>query len=362
MNDDIKVTFDSTEDISTTLDVGSIQYGQLEIGTTTTGKTGEEARVTNSGSSSHAILNFTIPRGERGERGEKGVQGEKGKDGIDGIDGKDGIDGAIQYTAGTGIEITNDNIINNTQTSAEWGKINGTLSDQTDMMDYFSSKEYVEEKTVTKADNISCSNNQLQLKSGESPIGNAIELPNEVVISKTEPTNEDWKIWIDTDEVNNLGSEVVDTLDGNETNKAPSVNAVNNKFEKSILDAWRSDYTTKGTDYEKVNFNGINNKKGTAFTVSDGNIICNKDMLISIEGSYYWTGISSKRVGYRVAINGESRRVFNKFCDVGSYYDVSLDRVLYQVKQGDVISLYVRTEEGAGGSSGSRGNFILQEL
>lgn len=184
----------------------------------------------------------------------------------------------------------------------------------------------------------------------------------DIVISPEEPTTEDWKIWIDTDEVNNLGSEVVDTLEGNETNKAPSVNAVNNKFEKSILDAWRPDYTTKGTDYEKVNFTGINNKKGTAFTVSDGNIICNKDMLISIEGSYYWTGISSKRVGYRVIINDASRRVFNKFCDNGGYYEVSLDRALYQVKQGDIISLYVRTEEGAGGTSGSRGNFILQEL
>lgn len=50
---------------------------------------------------------------------------------------------------------------------------------------------------------------------------------SEIVISSEKPTNEDWKIWIDTNELNNLGSEVVDTLEGNETNKAPSVNAVN---------------------------------------------------------------------------------------------------------------------------------------
>ena len=36
------------------------------------------------------------------------------------------------YTAGTGIDITN-NVITNTQTSAEWGNITGTLSDQTDL-------------------------------------------------------------------------------------------------------------------------------------------------------------------------------------------------------------------------------------
>jgi len=37
------------------------------------------------------------------------------------------------YTAGTGIEITSGNVINNTQTSAEWGNITGTLSSQTDL-------------------------------------------------------------------------------------------------------------------------------------------------------------------------------------------------------------------------------------
>lgn len=50
---------------------------------------------------------------------------------------------------------------------------------------------------------------------------------SEVVISEEEPTTEDWKIWIDKNEINNIGSEVVDTLEGNETNKAPSVRAVN---------------------------------------------------------------------------------------------------------------------------------------
>lgn len=87
MNSDIKIVFDDTQDINTTIDVGSIQYGQLEIGTTTTGETGEPAKVTNSGSSSHAILNFTIPRGERGEQGVQGEKGEKGERGIQGESG-----------------------------------------------------------------------------------------------------------------------------------------------------------------------------------------------------------------------------------------------------------------------------------
>lgn len=62
--DNIKVTIDPVEDIKATLNTGSIQYGQLEIGTTTTGEAGTEATVTNSGSPTHAILNFVIPQGK----------------------------------------------------------------------------------------------------------------------------------------------------------------------------------------------------------------------------------------------------------------------------------------------------------
>lgn len=44
------------------------------------------------------------------------------------------------YTAGTGIEITAGNIINNTQTSAEWGNITGDIGDQTDLQTALSGK------------------------------------------------------------------------------------------------------------------------------------------------------------------------------------------------------------------------------
>lgn len=50
----------------------------------------------------------------------------------------------------------------------------------------------------------------------------------DIIISPDQPTGDDWKLWIDKDEVINSGSEVVDSLEGNETNKAPSVHAVNN--------------------------------------------------------------------------------------------------------------------------------------
>lgn len=142
MNEDIKVTFDSVEeDVKTSLDVGSIQYGQLEIGTTKTGAAGTEATVTNSGSSSHAILNFTIPRGSKGEKGDKGDTGAAGKDGKDGKDGEITGDtlpiGAIVEFNGTEIpegyeeydggSIGDLNDLNTTDKSSIVGAINESL-------------------------------------------------------------------------------------------------------------------------------------------------------------------------------------------------------------------------------------------
>jgi hypothetical protein len=46
--------------------------GNVQIGTTTTGAEGTSASVTNSGNGTHAVLNFTIPRGAYGANGVNG--------------------------------------------------------------------------------------------------------------------------------------------------------------------------------------------------------------------------------------------------------------------------------------------------
>lgn len=50
----------------------------VSVGTVTTGTAGSSASVTNSGTSSAAVLNFTIPRGLDGSQGPAGQQGEQG--------------------------------------------------------------------------------------------------------------------------------------------------------------------------------------------------------------------------------------------------------------------------------------------
>ena len=47
----------------------------VAVGTTTTGAAGTNASVVNSGTASAAVLNFTVPRGDKGEKGDKGDTG-----------------------------------------------------------------------------------------------------------------------------------------------------------------------------------------------------------------------------------------------------------------------------------------------
>ena len=50
----------------------------ITVGSTSTGTPGTNASVTNSGTSSAAVLNFTIPRGDKGDKGDTGATGSPG--------------------------------------------------------------------------------------------------------------------------------------------------------------------------------------------------------------------------------------------------------------------------------------------
>ena len=53
----------------------------IEVGTVTTGEAGSSATVTNVGTTSAAIFDFVIPRGDKGEKGDTGPQGPQGEKG-----------------------------------------------------------------------------------------------------------------------------------------------------------------------------------------------------------------------------------------------------------------------------------------
>ena len=62
----------------------------ISVGKVTTGAAGTGASVSNSGSSTAAVFDFTIPRGAKGEKGDKGEQGAPGNPGAPGAAGQDG--------------------------------------------------------------------------------------------------------------------------------------------------------------------------------------------------------------------------------------------------------------------------------
>lgn len=62
----------------------------VRVGTVTTGEPGTDAIVTNSGTESAAVLDFTIPRGETGSVGPRGPKGDTGETGPAGAGVPDG--------------------------------------------------------------------------------------------------------------------------------------------------------------------------------------------------------------------------------------------------------------------------------
>ena len=65
----------------------------VAVGTVTTGAAGSGAAVTNAGTASAAVFNFTIPRGDKGDTGLTGPQGPQGPKGDTGPEGPQGPKG-----------------------------------------------------------------------------------------------------------------------------------------------------------------------------------------------------------------------------------------------------------------------------
>ena len=99
----------------------------IAVGTVTTGAAGSQAAVNNSGTSSAAVLDFTIPRGDQGIQGETGPQGPQGIQGVAGYSayqiavqhGYTGTEAeynqlyfdAVQHAENCNITLTNDTVV-----------------------------------------------------------------------------------------------------------------------------------------------------------------------------------------------------------------------------------------------------------
>ena len=114
--------------------------------------------------------------------------------------------------------------------SASEAAMNSKLLNKVDLDSVYSKPE-VDGLVEDKADGLNFDDNMLQLKSGDKLIGTPVEVKvatSDILIQEENPSEEDeFKLWINNGEVDNLGSEVVNSLSGNETTKAPSVQTVN---------------------------------------------------------------------------------------------------------------------------------------
>lgn len=148
---------------------------------------------------------------------------------------------------------------------------------------------------------------------------------NEIVIGDISDVTNKTKLLIETDTMETLGTEVVDTLEGNERNRAPSVNAVkdklvnvgtevNNNFRTNILKGKNlannilttqtvSGVTITKNDNDTLTLNGtasatftktiaiINLKSGKTYTLSGGEGLTREtvslDMRVSEAGNLY---------------------------------------------------------------------------
>lgn len=104
-------------------------------------------------------------------------------------------------------------------------------------------KTNVDKLIKTRANNLSFVNNKLQLLSDGNILGDSVEIEvdsSDVVITNEQP--DDFKLWINNGEVASVASEVVNSLNGNETDKAPSVQAINKALsyskEEQVIGTW----------------------------------------------------------------------------------------------------------------------------
>jgi hypothetical protein len=115
--------------------------------------------------------------------------------GPQGVPGPAGRDGVVQYTAGNGIEISDENVISATGTGAVWGAITGVLSNQADlnvMLSTKASNDAVREAQNTANQAVSTAN-AAQTAAANANAGVA-GLSNYLTLNKTEYTASDFEV------------------------------------------------------------------------------------------------------------------------------------------------------------------------
>lgn len=171
----------------------------------------------------------------------------------------------------------------------------------------------------------------------------------EIAVGGTTPTEEDIKLWIEDDDLDTLGSEVVNSLDGQETTKAPSVKAVNDKLQHTAItfgiDNDSPTYTIASADGDvDISLNtiltsmNIDNKlivDKTAHTITIGKGVHHVMVSATIPIYRGTSGYITIYLMYNNAVHGIGRCKFEDW----NTETPSISPKLFTVKEGDVFKI-----------------------
>lgn len=110
----------------------------IRIGSVYTGSAGSSVSITNSGTTTDAVLNFTIPKGDKGDKGEQGDKGDTGSIGPQGLKGDKGDKGE------KGNPFTYDDF-----TATQLEALKGAKGDKGDKGDPFTYDDFTPEQLVS---------------------------------------------------------------------------------------------------------------------------------------------------------------------------------------------------------------------
>ena len=193
------------------------------------------------------VGNIQGPKGEPGEKGPEGIQGPVGPQGNPGaiytpnvsqngdlswsnngglenpatvnIMGPEGPRGREAYKAGTGIQITEDGTINNTQTSAEWGNIKGSIDSQEDLQNILKNK--ADSATTLEGYGIEDAYTKEETDN--------LKAPKEIIVFDEADATDNTALIIEDEEINTMGTEVINEK-SDSTHLAYSANYLKDKL------------------------------------------------------------------------------------------------------------------------------------
>lgn len=193
------------------------------------------------------------------------------------------------YTAGTGIDITG-NVITNTQTSAEWGNITGTLSDQTDLKNALDDKadtsslssvatsgsytDLSDKPSIpTKVSDLNNDsgfidkdvNNLTNYDTGTT-VDTKISNSEEVLIGSDSGIKASHELWVDTNDVTPYVNSEISNDYGTAQNLGYSQAYSNTTFATKDLATMSRDGLLSSADFSKLSGMAINNSYGTSST------------------------------------------------------------------------------------------------